>query len=488
MKVVYSAIIPALLCCCPLLLIAQKITVDNTMPRLDEKGQIVDAHDGRIIQFGDTFYWYGTAYGNTNGFIEKNKYVCYSSSNLKNWKSHGTLLKNQPKGVHYRPHVIYNKTTKNYVLWYNWYPNLWEGQFGVAVSKKPEGPFTIVNDNVSMAHSNIGLGDLGLFVDDDGSAYVSYNTIKDHQVSVERLSDDYLSSTKKNGGFIAKHMEAGAIFKRNGKYYLLTDYTCCFCNYGSGARVYVSEHPMTEYVFKGNINRYPGRFSGILNDGIDTGTLYETLSKHADVFDAVELKLEKQVAVNALSIHLFTGNRPENCGDVDHPRVHPKIEVPTFKVFKKVDGEWSEVKITSQNIQKSALKSKLTLMLETSEANSLKIQPSSTDYSFDEIYINEVEILEKDNVEPMSDTFEVFVTGKKISQKPIIPAQQTYVMKLNLGNGEAYIWMGDLWGSASDNVKGHDYQYWSSPLQFNSDGTIRPMQWTDSWSLTSKEH
>ncbi|AWX43697.1 Beta-galactosidase [Flagellimonas maritima] len=487
MKVLFRNVISVFLCFYPLLLIAQKITVDNTMPRLDEKGQIVDAHDGRIIQFGDRYYWYGTAYGDTNGFTTKNQYVCYSSSDLKNWKSHGPLLKNQPIGVHYRPHVIYNKTTKNYVLWYNWYPKLWDGQFGVAVSKNPEGPFTIVNDNTSMAHSDIGLGDLGLFVDKDGTAYVSYNTIKDHQVSVEKLSDDYLSSTKENGGFIAKHMEAGAMFKRNGKYYLLTDYTCCFCNYGSGARVYISENPMTRYKLKGNINRYPGKFSGILNDGIDTGTLYETLAKHGDAFDAVEIRLEKNVRVNALNIHLFTGNRRENCGDVSNPRVHPKIEVPSFKVFKKADGEWSEMKITSQNIQKSTLKNGLTLTLETTEANHLKIQPFTIDYSFDEVYVNEVEIMQKDNHKTKRDDFEVFITGKKIRPQPIIPAQQTYVMKLNTDKGEEFIWMGDLWGSASDNIKGHDYQYWSKPLEFYEDGSIKPMKWQHTWSVEAKK-
>ena len=56
-------------------------------------------------------------------------------------------------------------------------------------------------------------------------------------------------------------------------------------------------------------------------------------------------------------------------------------------------------------------------------------------------------------------------------------------MKLQSEKGEAFIWMGDLWGSASDNRKGHDYQYWSKPLEFNNDGTIRPLKWEDSWKF-----
>ena len=123
MKVLCRNVLSASLCFSTLFSLAQKITVDNTTPRLDEKSQIVDAHDGRVIQFGDTFYWYGTSYGNTNGFTTQNHYRCYSSKDLVHWKYEGKLLATQPEGVYYRPHVIYNKRTKKYILWYNWYPS-----------------------------------------------------------------------------------------------------------------------------------------------------------------------------------------------------------------------------------------------------------------------------------------------------------------------------------------------------------------------------
>jgi hypothetical protein len=35
-----------------------------------------------------------------------------------------------------------------------------------------------------------------------------------------------------------------------------------------------------------------------------------------------------------------------------------------------------------------------------------------------------------------------------------------------------------MWGSASDNVKGHDYPYWSAPLRFTEAGRIMPLEWT----------
>lgn len=462
---------------------AQEITIDNTLPRMDDSGQIVDAHDGRIIQFGDTFYWYGTSYANTNGFVTTNHYVCYSSKDLKTWKKEGRLLPNQPEGVYYRPHVIYNAKTKKYVLWYNWYPKLWEGRFGVAVSKNPEGPFKIVNDNVNMARSELGLGDFGLFVDDDGTAYISYNTINNHQVSVEKLSDDYLSSTMENGGVISEHMEAGSQFKRNGKYYLLTDYTCCFCNYGSGARVYISDNPLTGYQLTTNINRYPGKPSLVVQDGQNTGTGYETLSKGKEGFEALEGLLNGKTSINEVSIDLFTGNRPANCGDVDNPRVHPKIVTPEFDLFHWSYDKWVKIPIDSIKLQKSALKEKVVLNFSVVNTSRIKIQPK-INYPFDAIYINEVTPLVENSAGNKEARW--YVTGPEIAQQPIIPAQQTYVMKLNTSDGEKFIWMGDLWGSASDNIKGHDYQYWNKPLEFLEDGTVKTLQWTDQWSVTLK--
>lgn len=98
----YQVLIVGFLCSVTVMF-SQQITINNVSPRLDTNGHIVDAHDGRLIQFGDTYYWYGTSYGNTNGFTTKNQYVCYSSKDLNVWKKEGLLLPNQPEGVYYRP-------------------------------------------------------------------------------------------------------------------------------------------------------------------------------------------------------------------------------------------------------------------------------------------------------------------------------------------------------------------------------------------------
>ena len=446
---------------------AQTSRVSNVHPRVDGQGKIVDAHDGRVIQFEDRFYWYGTRYGNTNGFTKANTYVVYSSPDLMQWQFDGELLVDAPEGVYYRPHVIYNERTGKYVLWYNWYPKLWDGQFGVAVSDSPTGPFRIVSPDAKVSKSAIGVGDLGLFVDDDGTAYLSYNSIQNHQLVVERLDKNYTASTFETSEIIAEHVEAGSMFKQGGLYYLLTDYTCCFCNFGSGARVYTSKNPLGPYMFSSNINRYPGRALPALTDGRIMG------------IKPVQMEVKHELAIvrragqplKEVSIYLFTGDRNGQCGQVDQPRVHPKIVVPDFDFY--VNDK--QITADAMSVDTLGLRNKLTFRFESSVEADLIVKIAES-FPYDKLSLLEI----ASNPE---STVEVFLQGQGIQRPPIIPAQQSYVMELSTEEGTKYIWMGDLWGSASDNIKGHDYQYWSAPLEFNKDGSIRRMRWSDGWEV-----
>ena len=234
---------------------AGEVSISNVQPRLDVEGKIIDAHDGCLLKFGDRYYLYGTAYGKTDGFAKTNRYRCYSSPDLVSWKLEGDLLPRQPAGVYYRPYVIHNARTGKYVLWYNWYQKFWDGQYGVATSDRPQGPFAIVRQNVPV--SRPGPGDLSLLVDDDGAAYLIYSAIaQEHAISIEKLSEDYLGSTKRNSGVLARDCEAPALVKRGKTYYALFDYCCCACPQGSGVRVYTAAKPLGPYTLqKGNVNR-----------------------------------------------------------------------------------------------------------------------------------------------------------------------------------------------------------------------------------------
>ncbi len=467
---------------------AQTLVVNNVLPRKDVEGNIIDAHDGKVIQFGNTYYWYGTAYANTSGFVRTNYYQVYSSKNMTTWKKEGALLQQQPSGVYYRPNVVYNKKTSKYVLWYNWYPVLWQGKFGVAISDKPTGPFTIVNTDVKVKHSANGVGDFGIFIDDNDAAYLSYNTIDSHSASIEKLSDDYQGSTFENSGFITKDCEAGAMFKRNNIYYLLTDYTCCFCTWGTGVRVYTATNPMGPYVFKNNINRYPGTPKPTLVDGQATGNIYEALQKTKDKqFAPIQIQCNKTNTINNVKIYAFTGARNGMCGDTLAKAVHDPIVTPSFEVFIKDGLTWKPVTNVTQTIQQQAITNIISIQFNKVQAKDILLKPVNN-YPYPNIYINEVAVYRNNKLLSGAGTNTMaFVNDiDPGGATPIIPAQQTYVMPINTKKGIQYIWMGDLWGSASDMQKGHDYQYWSNPLQFDAEGNISPLTFTNEWKITLK--
>ncbi|MBN8858075.1 MAG: family 43 glycosylhydrolase [Sphingobacteriales bacterium] len=466
--------------------LAQKeIVINNIIPRVDTEGNIIDAHDGRIVKYGNRFYWYGTAYGNTSGYLRSNYFQCYSSPDLTTWKKEGKLLIDFPSGVYYRPHVIYNAVTRQYVLWYNWYPKLWEGRYGVAVADRPTGPFRIVNTDVKMKNSAYGVGDFGLFIDDDKAAYIAYNTIDGHKGSIEKLSADYLQSTLENGGFITEGCEAGAMFKRNGKYYLLTDYTCCFCTQGTGVRVYVSDSPTRGYELRNNINRIPGRPTSILVDGLLTPNVYETLKRRSDSsFDVIECNIPDEQKVNIFKIYQFTGNRSGVCGDTLAKKANDERAVIDIDLLVKKKEGWVKVH-TRQSTEKNALYNIITISCETAVNGSISLKLSKN-YPYNEIYLNEVLFFDQGvKINASQKGIAAYIRdGQSQNILPIIPAQQTFVMPLQTTKGVEYIWMGDIWGSSEDNIKGHDHQYWGAPLVFDADGDIQTMQWTDKWKVS----
>jgi hypothetical protein len=92
------------------------VTISNVKPRRDIEGTIIDAHDGCLHKFGNTYFFYGTTYGKSDGFGKSNYYRCYSSPDLVTWKLEGDVFQDPPPGVYYRPYVVYNVRRGKYVL------------------------------------------------------------------------------------------------------------------------------------------------------------------------------------------------------------------------------------------------------------------------------------------------------------------------------------------------------------------------------------
>lgn len=218
--------------------------------RFDALGNAVDAHDGEIALFNGTYYLYGTSYD--CGFEWNNKtapfcgFKTYSSKDMINWKDEGFLFDAQTPlwqsrcdGKTYgcfRPHVIYNKKNKNYVLWINVYDNV--SGYRVFTSNSPVGPFIEASEpkiavNSAMPAAGLNNGDHDLFIDDDGTGYLAFTDWrKKGSIVVEQLTDDYLSGNGKVSSPVTEsRTEAPGLFKRNNIYYITySDPNCGYCS------------------------------------------------------------------------------------------------------------------------------------------------------------------------------------------------------------------------------------------------------------------
>lgn len=264
----------------------------------------INAHGGGILVLGDTYYWFGEH--KTEGEAGNTALVgvqCYSSKDLYNWKNEGVALavSDDPdsditKGcVLERPKVIYNEKTQKFVMYfhlelkgmgYN------AAHVGIAVSDRATGPYTFLRSlrpnagqwpenmteeqknnpltvadfpeswtNEWMAAIKDGLyvrrdfesgqmsRDMTLYVDDDGKAYHIYASEDNLTLQIAELTDDYLDYTGKYirvspGG----HNEAPAVFKKDGKYFLIT--SGCTGWAPNAARLHTAESiwgPWTEH-------------------------------------------------------------------------------------------------------------------------------------------------------------------------------------------------------------------------------------------------
>ncbi|MEK7782129.1 MAG: glycoside hydrolase family 43 protein [Verrucomicrobiota bacterium] len=233
----------------------------------DTAGQPINAHGGGVLFHAGVYYWYGeikegrTYLPNVNKKWGGTRVIaggvsCYSSTNLYDWKKEGVALPANAEDPDHdlaceniieRPKVIYNARTKKFVMWLHQdSPDYQAARSGVAVSDHPAGPFKYLGSfrpnagvwplNVTPQDKQTGetnilsrdfeggqmARDMTLFVDDDGKAYHFYASEKNATLHVSLLTDDYLKPAGKYARlFPDRFMEAPAVFKRHGKYYLI---------------------------------------------------------------------------------------------------------------------------------------------------------------------------------------------------------------------------------------------------------------------------
>ncbi|MDO8211073.1 family 43 glycosylhydrolase [Conexibacter sp. CPCC 206217] len=219
--------------------------------RFDTDGNAIDAHDGEIQRFGDTYYLYGTSYGCGFAWQTPGSPFCgfrvYSSPDLVRWTDRGPLFdattptwQQRCNGSTYgcfRPHVVYNAKTKRYVLWINTY-DVSVG-YRVFTARSPTGLFTeqavprlAVNDEIPPGVNN---GDHDVFVDRDGTAYLAFTDWRTSgELIVEKLDRSYLSGTGEFVRLGTRNTEAPSLFRRGNRYYVTySDPNCGYCATGT---------------------------------------------------------------------------------------------------------------------------------------------------------------------------------------------------------------------------------------------------------------
>ena len=244
----------------------------------DTQGQHINAHGGGVLIYQNKYYWFGE-YKSDNTSSALVGVTCYSSSDRTHWRNCGIALSvsTEPGSeiergcIIERPKVIYNPKTKKFVMWFHLElkdQGYRAARAAVAVSDKVTGPYHFVRSQrvnaycwpVNFSGADIaaldtldatryrqwwtpewrraiaqGLflkrdysggqmsRDMTLFVDDDGKAYHIYASEDNLTLHIAQLNSDF---TAHSGRYVrvaaGGQNEAPALFKHQGKYWMIT--------------------------------------------------------------------------------------------------------------------------------------------------------------------------------------------------------------------------------------------------------------------------
>jgi hypothetical protein len=221
--------IPALTNRAPQLAAAPTVTISD--PQLikpgeiwpDDRGKHIQAHGGGIIKVGDTWYWFGEdrSQDNPPGIPVV---ACYASKDLAHWQFRNQVEKADdpahlgPGWILERPKVFYNARTNKFVM----YAHIDDKDYryahvAVFTCDTVDGDYQYLKSFRPLDQES---RDIGQFIDDDGSAYLIFESRPTRGFFIAKLSDDYLSVEKKTA-FIQAPLEGGALVHYNGLYYVV---------------------------------------------------------------------------------------------------------------------------------------------------------------------------------------------------------------------------------------------------------------------------
>lgn len=185
-------------------------------------------------------------------------FTMFSSDDMINWRDHGIVFDVRTNTTWasraYAPDMIFRNGT-----YYLYFPD-GANSIGVATSSSPTGPFTDPRGTPlvtrSTPNANVQwLFDPGVFVDDDGQAYLYFGGGAPGNARVIRLNNDMISV---NGAAITLNVpnffEALYLHKRNGVYYLSYSTTP-----ETGMRIdyMTSNNPTSGFTHRGTVLQNP---------------------------------------------------------------------------------------------------------------------------------------------------------------------------------------------------------------------------------------
>lgn len=211
----------------------------NGVKLYDTDGNELHAHGGHMLFHDDFYYWYGED-------RRDNLYVsCYRSADLEHWEFVCHSLTTDSPTAPYRvrsdlalyhdvdgkrrkvnierPKVLYNRRTGKFVMWMHYENgmNYHDARCAVATCDTPDGEFTY---HGSFNPYGCMSRDCTLFEDGDTAYFIS--AARDNaDLHVYRLSEDYLNVAEQvKSLWQGEYREAPAVFKREGKYYMLSSF------------------------------------------------------------------------------------------------------------------------------------------------------------------------------------------------------------------------------------------------------------------------
>jgi len=193
------------------------------------------------------------------GFRQDHNVSIFSSPDLSSgsWRFEALAFEvaARPRGILYRPHVVFNPNTGLWVLWANVVDRpTFQGYFA-ATAASVTGPFTVVAAEVPLARQNCG--DFDLLVDADGAGFVIYTC--GHVMGVEALAPDFLGTAGGATTILGPYfVEAPVLFQRGANFYAMFGWCCCFCRQGSGAMVFTAPHPLGPWSLASSAERPDG--------------------------------------------------------------------------------------------------------------------------------------------------------------------------------------------------------------------------------------